>query len=143
MVIDLILRRLLLREAERLAKERGVAEAQPVPGSAVGAAELVKLARRAEEVLSTVEVPGFDVDLVTSGAVKRIRVSRDGGAVAVFIDFTGSDPSCYFCKFINWTLWKRILRDAEARLKESGFRDVEFYDYATMAKIEYRAGDEG
>ena len=143
MVIDLILRRLLLREAERLAKERGVTAAQPAPGSAVGAAELVKLARRAEEVLSTVEVPGFDVDLVTSGAVKRIRVSRDGGAVAVFIDFTGSDPSCYFCKFINWTLWKRILRDAEARLREAGFREVEFYDYATMARIEYRAGDEG
>jgi len=139
-VIDLLLRRLLLREAERLAREQGLPSEASPPPRPPGAAELVRRAEEAERVLSTVEVPGFDVDLVTSGAVKRIRVSRDGRAVAVFIDLTGSDPSCYFCKFINWTLWKRILGDAEERLREAGFSVVEFYDYATRARIEYRSG---
>lgn len=138
MVIDLLLRRLLMREAEKLAREAGSSSSLGRPQGAAPV-ELVRLAQEAERALSAVEVPGFDVDLVTSGAVKRIRVSRDGSAVAVFIDLTGSDPSCYFCKFINWTLWKRILRDAEAKLREAGFRDVEFYDYATLAKIEYKA----
>ena len=141
MVIDLLLRRILLREAEKLAREHGLEEKEERQAASAAPAELIKLAQEAERVLATVEVPGFDVDLMTSGAVKRIRVSRDGSAVAVFIDFTGSDPSCYFCKFINWTLWKRILRDAESRLKEAGFRSVEFYDYATMARIDYEARD--
>lgn len=140
-VLDWALRKILMRSAARELEraEPGRAASTP-PGQAAGAAtaHLLEKARAAERVLAAVEVPGFDVDLLSSGAVKRIRVSRDGGSVAVFIDFTGSDPSCYFCKFINWSLWRRILRDAADKLKvEAGFREVVFFDWATGAKIEY------
>jgi hypothetical protein len=76
------------------------------------------------------------VDLVTAGLVKRIRVSRDGRSVAIFIDYTGSDPSCFFCRFISRTLWARILEKAREQLRVEGFAEVEFYDYATGLRIE-------
>ncbi|MCE4612000.1 MAG: hypothetical protein F7B17_08530 [Desulfurococcales archaeon] len=134
MVVEWVLRKVLMRwvgsEARKLEAQRATA--------AIGDSKLVELARRAEEALLEVEVPGFDVDLVTSGAVKRIRVSRDGAAVAVFIDFSGSDPSCNFCRFINWNLWQAILEKAEARLREAGFKEVAFFDWATGARMEYK-----
>lgn len=141
MVLGWALKKILMRSVSRdleRAESSKTTSTQPDRGAEGAAAQLLEKARAAEEVLTTVEVPGFDVDLLSSGAVKRIRVSRDGGAVAVFIDFTGSDPSCYYCKFINWSLWRRILRDAAIKLKEeAGFREVVFFDWATGAKIEY------
>ena len=134
MVVEWVLRKVLMRwvgeEARKLEARN--------PSAATGDLRLMELARKAEEALLEVEVPGFDVDLVTSGAVKRIRVSRDGTAVAVFIDFSGSDPSCNFCRFINWNLWQAILERAERRLREAGFKEVAFFDWATGARMEYR-----
>ncbi len=137
MVLEWILRKVLMRELER--KAAGLERRAGGAGAAASGGDLVKLAMKAEEALSKVIVPGFDVDLVSSGAVKRIRVSRDGRSVAVFIDFSGSDPSCNFCRFINWNLWQAILERAEKRLKEEGFSEVVFIDWATGARMEYKA----
>jgi metal-sulfur cluster biosynthetic enzyme len=136
-VLEWALKKILMRsfkgQIERLEAARSAKAQQSLP------AGLIEKARLVEEILSEVEVPGFDVDLMSSGAVKRIRVSRDGSAVAVFIDLSGSDPSCYYCKFINWNLWQSILRSAEERLRKAGFREVVFVDWATGARIEYKA----
>lgn len=121
------------RRAER--SDPGVSTA---PSSGVQGGGLLAFAKTAEEELSKVIVPGYDIDLVSSGIVKRLRVSRDGKKIAVFIDYTGSDPGCYYCKFINWSLWKRILSDAESRLKSRGFEETIFVDWATGAVIEYK-----
>ncbi len=114
---------------------KGEALGSPVPEAKGG---IVGLAQKVEESLSTVIVPGYDIDLVSSGIVKRIRVSRDGKKVAVFLDYSGSDPGCYYCKFINWSLWKRLLTDAESKLKSQGFDEVLFIDWFTGAVIEFR-----
>jgi len=79
---------------------------------------------RVWKVLSKVEVPGFDVDVVSSGLVKKVRISRDGSKIAVFIDFTGSDPYCGFCKFVNHTLMSVIVERIKNSLKELGFTEV-------------------
>lgn len=139
MVLEWALKKLLMRSlrseiqrVESSAVKTGSAQSPP--------ASLIEMAKKAEEALSEVEVPGFDVDLVSTGAVKRIRVSRDGSSVAVFIDLSGSDPSCYYCKFINWNLWQSILSAAEEKLRSAGFKEVVFIDWATGARIEYKAG---
>ena len=134
MVFDWLLKKIVFKSVEKELRALGL---QAGMHSAAAASNMIELARRAEEVLASIEVPGFDVDFLSTGAVRRIRVSRDGSKVAVFVDFTGSDPSCYYCKFINWSVWKSILGRAEAELKNAGFREVMFIDAATGAKIEY------
>ncbi|BAN90481.1 hypothetical protein [Aeropyrum camini] len=117
--------------------------AEPGPGlqQAGLPGNIVATLRRVEEVLASTEVPGFDIDLITSGVVKRIRLSRDGSKAAIFIDYTGSDPGCYYCKFINWSLWKRLLADVEAKIKSVGVKEVVFIDWATGAVVEYKEKD--
>jgi len=85
-------------------------------------------ARLAEKVLSSIEVPGFDVDVVSSGLVTGFRISNDGRKIAVYVDFTGSQLSCLFCKFINNTLWDTIIGEMRERLKEAGFEEVIIVD---------------
>ncbi|MCE4599028.1 MAG: hypothetical protein F7C81_02390 [Desulfurococcales archaeon] len=102
-----------------------------------GYEEHYKVLEKAEEVLSQVIVPGYDFDLMSSGAVKRMRLSFDKKTLYIVIDFTGSDPSCYFCKFINWQVWNRILNDAASKLRGLGVEEVVFIDWATGAKIDY------
>ncbi len=88
-------------------------------------------AREAGEALKEVKVPGFDVNVIDSGIVTKITISRDGKAVAVFVDFTGSDPVCNFCRMINWALWSKVLLTMEDKLLALGFKEVYFFDART------------
>ncbi len=81
-------------------------------------------AKLVEEVLVSIEVPGFDVDLISSGVVRSFRISSDGSRVAVFVDFLSSDPACPFCKFINHTLWNSIISRIKEELSKVGFKEV-------------------
>ena len=81
-------------------------------------------AKLVEEVLVSIDVPGFDVDLISSGVVRGFRISSDGGRVAVFVDFLSSDPACPFCKFINHTLWNSIISKIKEELSKVGFKEV-------------------
>ncbi|MCE4615005.1 MAG: iron-sulfur cluster assembly protein [Desulfurococcales archaeon] len=90
---------------------------------------------KAMDALSRVIVPGYDVDLVSSGVVTRIRVRYDGSGILVFLDYQGSNPGCSFCRFLNDNVWRRILDDAKARLGESGFSDIVFVDSITRNPI--------
>lgn len=88
-----------------------------------------KLATSIEEALSHVKVPGYDVDVVSSGVIKLIKVSNDCKKAVIYIDFLSSQPHCIFCRFINQTLWSRIvelIRDAVMKL---GLELVEVIDY--------------
>lgn len=97
--------------------------------------ELGKLAKVVEEVLREVEVPGFDVDVVSSGVVRSFRLSKDGKRVAVLVDFLGSDPSCGFCRFINHTLWSTIARRIKEALRATGFEEVLVVDVRSGAEL--------
>lgn len=93
-------------------------------------------ARLAEEILRRITVPGFDVDVVSSSVVSRMRISRDGEKIIVFVRFKSSDPGCGFCKFLNHTLWSTIVQRIKNALLESGlFREVYVYDDSTLAHL--------
>ncbi|MET1128573.1 MAG: iron-sulfur cluster assembly protein [Thermoproteota archaeon] len=98
--------------------------------------ELEGRVREAEAALSSVELPGYDIDIVSAGLVRRIRISRDGRRVAVFVDYELSDPGCSFCRFISSVAWSKILREARRRLEAAGFEDVVFIDSASGAIVE-------
>ncbi|ABM80886.1 iron-sulfur cluster assembly protein [Hyperthermus butylicus] len=97
-------------------------------------AELAPIFHRAESVLRQVIVPGFDADIVSLGVVRKLRLSGD--TLVVFVDYTGTDPSCFFCRFINNQLWRTILSKAKSALHEAGFDKVVFIDYRTGLEIE-------
>jgi len=97
---------------------------------------LLEAARRAVEALQRVSIPGYDVDIVSGGLVKRVRVSRDLGRIAVYIDYTGSDPGCNFCRFISRAAWRRILEEIREVLRSQGYREVVVVDAATGLPIE-------
>jgi len=90
-----------------------------------------KRINKAINALSRVTVPGYDVGLVSSGVVTRIRVKYDGSGIIVFLDYQGSNPGCSFCRFLNDNIWKKILEEAQATLKEAGFNDINFVDSIT------------
>ncbi len=90
---------------------------------------------RAMSALSRVVVPGYDVDIVSSGVVTRIRVRYDGSGIVVFLDYQGSNPGCSFCRFLNDNVWRKILGDAKVRLEEEGFKDILFVDSVTLNPI--------
>ncbi|MEB3758515.1 MAG: hypothetical protein GSR87_01445 [Desulfurococcales archaeon] len=90
---------------------------------------------RAMSALSRVVVPGYDVDIVSSGVVTRIRVRYDGSGIVVFLDYQGSNPGCSFCRFLNDNVWRKILGDAKARLEEEGFKEILFVDSVTLNPI--------
>ncbi len=121
----------------RSALTRGLPSAPPATNAGEPSPEQLEVLRRAEEALRTVIIPGYDVDLVGSGVVKRLRLTRDG-RLLVFLDYTGSDPHCNFCRFINWQLWKKILAQAEEALGKYNLPPATFIDWATGAKIEYK-----
>jgi metal-sulfur cluster biosynthetic enzyme len=85
----------------------------------------------AMNALSQVIIPGYDVDLVSTGVVTRIRVRYDGSGIVVFMDYQGSNPGCSFCRFLNDNLWKRIIEDAKSRLEAAGFEETVFADSIT------------
>jgi len=100
-----------------------------------GIEDLRRRAREAGEALKEVEVPGFDVNVIESGVVTKVTISRDGSAVAVFVDLTGGDPSCNFCRMINWALWSKVLLAMEDRLRALGFKEVYFFDTRTGFEV--------
>ncbi|MEM4572760.1 MAG: hypothetical protein QXP37_06020 [Zestosphaera sp.] len=69
---------------------------------------LLSKLRLVEDMLRKVVVPGFDVDVISSGVVSRLRISSDGRRLIVYLSFLSSDPGCPFCKFINHALWTTI-----------------------------------
>jgi len=91
--------------------------------------------RNVEEVLKGVKVPGFDIDLISSGVVRRLRISRDGEKLVIYVGFKESDPSCGFCKFINHTLWSSIVREIKDALNNEGFREVLVVDTVSGAVL--------
>ncbi len=131
------IRRILFND---LYKKIGSAR-QPSNIQIASGGEHLERLKKAEEVLTTVIIPGYDYDLVTSGAVKRLRLSYDMSTIYVIIDYSGSDPGCNFCRFINWQVWRRILEDAEGKLRDAGFSKVVFIDWSTGAVIQYRSAD--
>lgn len=93
-------------------------------------------AEQAERVLRRVVVPGFDVDVVSSSVVSRMRISRDGEKIVVFVRFWDSDPGCGFCKFLNHALWNTIVERIRDSLLNSGlFREAYVYDDLTLARL--------
>lgn len=85
--------------------------------------------------LSKTKVPGFDIDAVSVGLVKKVGISRDGTRVAVFIDFAGSDPGCGFCKFINHALMSTVATKVKNSLRELGFTEVSVVDELTGTEL--------
>ncbi len=96
---------------------------------------LRRKAKEAGEALKEVKVPGFDVNVIDSGVVTKITVSKDGNAVAVFVDITGSDPSCNFCRMINWALWSKVLLAMEDKLRALGFKEIYLFDTRTGFEV--------
>ncbi|MEM0453976.1 MAG: hypothetical protein QXO98_04915 [Sulfolobales archaeon] len=94
--------------------------------------EKVKLV---EEALIRVEVPGFDIDVISSGVVRSFRLSKGGDKVIVYVDFLSSDPHCLFCKFINHTLWSTISDSIKKALKEVGLKEVTIVDIRTNKEL--------
>lgn len=89
-----------------------------------------------EDMLRKVIVPGFDVDVVSSGVVSRLRISSDGRKLVVYLSFLSSDPGCPFCKFINHTLWTTIARNIRDTLVSSSlFDEVLVVDEFTEAPL--------
>ncbi|AEM38973.1 hypothetical protein Pyrfu_1106 [Pyrolobus fumarii 1A] len=94
-----------------------------------------KVVERVEKALRRVIVPGFDIDVVSAGIVRLVRVSRDRRRVAIVLDYTGSDPSCFACRFLNWLLWGKLLQRIEEEMRREGFEAVEFFDYRTGLRL--------
>jgi metal-sulfur cluster biosynthetic enzyme len=92
-------------------------------------------AKLVEDILRGITVPGFDVDIVSCGAVTRFRISRDGKKVAAFVDFTSSDPGCPFCKFVNHTVWSYTVKEIKERLRKAGFEEIYVVDERTQAEL--------
>lgn len=125
-------RRLLRRIISRLRAGREGSEG----GVSIVALESVR--RRiaeAEAALRRVKVPGYDVDVVSSGVVVKFRVSMDGERIMVFVDYSGSNPGCSFCRFLNDALWRRLLAEIRGALEEAGFREVYIADWARGSPI--------
>lgn len=91
--------------------------------------EYLEKFKKAEEALKKVEVPGFDVDIVSSGVVKKLSLVEGGSRLLVYVDYTGSDPVCNFCRFLNNHLWQKIVRRAREELEKVGFDKVTFIDF--------------
>ena len=122
--------------------------AVPAPaGSGGGVGQLppflARRAREAEEALRGVVVPGYDVDVVSSGVVVKLRVSRDGSGVMVFIDYYGRNPGCSFCRFISDTLWAKIFREMVEALRRASFERVVIVEAYTGALLHDTAAGEG
>ncbi|MEM0244947.1 MAG: hypothetical protein QXZ48_03665 [Zestosphaera sp.] len=97
---------------------------------------LLNKLRLVEDMLRKVVVPGFDVDVISSGVVSRLRISSDGRRLIVYLSFLSSDPGCPFCKFINHALWTTIAKNIRDVLVSSSlFDEVLVVDEFTKAPI--------
>lgn len=97
---------------------------------------LLEKLRLVEDLLREVTVPGFDVDVISSGVVSRFRISKDGRKIIVYLNFSSSDPGCPFCKFINHTLWTTIARNIrDVLISNSLFDEVLVVDELTKSPL--------
>jgi len=97
---------------------------------------LLEKLRLVEDLLRKVIVPGFDVDVISSGVVSRFRISKDGRKIIVYLNFSSSDPGCPFCKFINHTLWTTIARNIrDVLISTSLFDEVYVVDEFTRSPL--------
>lgn len=97
---------------------------------------LLEKLRLVEDLLREVTVPGFDVDVISSGVVRRFRISKDGRKIIVYLNFSSSDPGCPFCKFINHTLWTTIARNIrDVLISNSLFDEVLVVDELTKSPL--------
>jgi metal-sulfur cluster biosynthetic enzyme len=97
---------------------------------------LLEKLRLVEDLLREVTVPGFDVDVISSGVVSRFRISKDGRRIIVYLNFSSSDPGCPFCKFINHTLWTTIARNIrDVLISNSLFDEVFVVDELTKSPL--------
>jgi metal-sulfur cluster biosynthetic enzyme len=97
---------------------------------------LLEKLRLVEDLLREVTVPGFDVDIISSGVVSRFRISKDGRKIIVYLNFSSSDPGCPFCKFINHTLWTTIARNIrDVLISNSLFDEVFVVDELTKSPL--------
>lgn len=48
----------------------------------------------------------------------------------MFVDYSGSNPGCSFCWFLNDSMWFKMLSDMVGVLGEEGFEQVEIIDWA-------------
>lgn len=88
----------------------------------------------AENVLRRVEIPGFDIDVVTASVVRRL--SLRSGQLVVYVDYVGTLPSCFFCRFIGDVVWARLLSEMKHALEKEGFKDIVFVDFAARKPID-------
>ena len=102
--------------------------------------DVIEKAKLAERILRHIIVPGYDVDMVSSGMVVKLRLSRDGEVIGVYVDLSGSDPRCLFCSTLNEYLWRKVLERAEEELLKNGFKEVIFIDYGTNRIIDLHHG---
>ncbi|MCX8196424.1 MAG: hypothetical protein N3F67_05050 [Acidilobaceae archaeon] len=91
---------------------------------------LEEKAAEVERRLSKVLLPGFDVDVITAGFVTRFRISRDGKKVAVYIDYSLSNPRCGFRRVINSAMVEKVADEIKEALKGS-FEEVYVLDDAS------------
>ncbi|MCC6033714.1 MAG: iron-sulfur cluster assembly protein [Desulfurococcaceae archaeon] len=97
---------------------------------------LLEKLRLVEDLLREVTVPGFDIDVISSGVVSRFRISKDGRRIIVYLNFSSSDPGCPFCKFINHTLWTTIARNIrDVLISNSLFDEVFVVDELTKSPL--------
>lgn len=97
---------------------------------------LMNRLRSVDRVLREVIVPGFDVDVISSRVVTKLRISRDGNIIGVYVDLSGSDPGCLFCRTLNESLWRRILENIHEKLIGIGFKEVIFIDHRSGMEID-------
>jgi hypothetical protein len=84
--------------------------------------------RDAEKILDSIKLPGHDIGLVESGFVVKLRISRDGEYLGVYVDLQGFTPNCLFGSTLSEWALEPVLEEAGRRLVEYGFREVYFID---------------
>ncbi len=95
----------------------------------IGRLGLMDKLRRAERILDTIELPGYGVGLVSCGFIVKLRISRDGEYLGVYVNLRAYSQECLYCSTISeWALSKALLRARNELIKELGFRDVYFID---------------
>lgn len=82
-----------------------------------------------------IKVPGFDIDVLSSGLVEKVKISRDGFKIAVYVNFWESNPRCGFCRFINHTLMHVVVSRIKDALRGLGFAEVLVVDSTTGAEL--------
>jgi len=106
---------------------------------------LQEILRQVESRLRLVEIPGFDTNVIDSRVVTRIRISTDGKVLGVYVDYSGSDPRCWFCRVLDDHLWRRIVDDIYVAVKDMGFKEVYVIDEQTgtiLAPRTYRLSND-